>query len=121
MASVKACSDIMLVTPQIPQALGSGWWVKTAVKAASMGRAGLLNVGLTRAMAVPVWVGARMERHASDVPTDSTRLFGNGMTEVKTAKPRAHKPPTACLSATPPRGFSPPQPGPPQPARTARH
>jgi hypothetical protein len=38
-------------------------------------------------MAVRVWVGAWMERHATDVPTDSTRLFGNGMTEMKTAMP----------------------------------
>src|SRR5258708_3348095 len=27
------------VPPRIPQAMGSGWWVKTAVKPASMGRA----------------------------------------------------------------------------------
>jgi len=31
-----------------------------------------------------------MERHASGVPTDATRLGGNGMTEIKTAMPRLH-------------------------------
>src|SRR5260370_41599669 len=110
---------MMLVTPQIPQALGSGWWVKTAVKAASVGRAGLLNVGLTRAMAVPVWVGARMERHASDVPTDSTRLFGNGMAEMKTAMSRLHTLPIACCSGNARRGYSPAQRGPRHAARPA--